>query len=170
MGEYNPAGRLPITLYRDLSSLPAFDDYSMRGRTYRYATRKPIFPFGHGLSYATFAYGKAKASKRVMKQGETLTVDIPVTNTGERDGEEVVQLYVSRPGDNEEPLHALRGFRRVAIAKGQTHTVSLTLTADDLEWYDTTTGTMRPMPSKYRLYYGGTSDIDKLQAVEITYK
>lgn len=170
MGEYNPAGRLPITFYKDISQLPPFEEYSMKGRTYRYLTTEPLFPFGHGLSYTTFAYGKAKASSKSIKTGDEVTITIPVTNTGERDGEEVVQLYLSRPGDKEGPTHALRGFQRVPLAKGETKAVSLTLNPDDLQWFDTNTNTMRVIPGEYMLSYGGTSDLSKLQSLKLKIK
>lgn len=170
MGEYNPAGRLPITFYKDISQLPPFEEYSMKGRTYRYLTTEPLFPFGHGLSYTTFAYGKAKASSKSIKTGDEVTITIPVTNTGERDGEEVVQLYLSHPGDKEGPTHALRGFQRVPLAKGETKAVSLTLNPDDLQWFDTNTNTMRVIPGEYMLSYGGTSDLSKLQSLKLKIK
>lgn len=170
MGEYNPAGRLPITFYKDISQLPPFEEYSMKDRTYRYLTTEPLFPFGHGLSYTTFAYGKAKASSKSIKTGDEVTITIPVTNTGERDGEEVVQLYLSRPGDKEGPTHALRGFQRVPLAKGETKAVSLTLSPDDLQWFDTNTNTMRVIPGDYTLSYGGTSDLSKLQSLKLKIK
>ena len=98
-GDYSPAGRLPVTFYKSAEQLPPFADYSMKGRTYRYFTGEPLYPFGHGLSYTSFAYGKPKPSKASVKAGEEVVVSVDVRNSGSRDGDEVVQLYVSRKAD-----------------------------------------------------------------------
>ena len=149
-GDYNPSGKLPVTFYKNTNQLPDYEDYSMKERTYRYMTEKPLYPFGYGLSYTTFTYGEARLD------GMKLTV--PVTNTGSRDGEEIVQVYLSRPNDSEGPLQTLRAFKRVFIPKGQTVNVTLTLDEKSLEWFDTETNTMRPLKGAYTIYYGGTSD------------
>ena len=94
-GDYNPAGRLPVTFYRNIAQLPDFEDYNMTGRTYRYFKGDPLFPFGYGLSYTTFNYGNIKL-EQTIKVGETAKMVIPVTNTGNRDGEEVVQVYLKK--------------------------------------------------------------------------
>lgn len=167
-GEYNPAGRLPLTFYRSTSQLPDFEDYSLKGRTYRYFKGTPLFHFGHGLSYTNFEYGNARLSAPSIKAGETLTVTIPVSNIGARDGEEVVQVYLRRPGDKEGPSHALRGFKRVAIAKGNTTDVEIALSPEDFEWFDTETNTMRQLEGEYEILYGGTSDVNKLKKTSIT--
>ena len=167
-GEYNPAGRLPLTFYRSTSQLPDFEDYSLKGRTYRYFKGTPLFHFGHGLSYTNFEYGNARLSAPSIKAGETLTVTVPVSNIGARDGEEVVQVYLRRPGDKEGPSHALRGFKRVAIAKGNTTNVEIVLSPEDFEWFDTETNTMRQLEGEYEILYGGTSDVNKLKKTSIT--
>ena len=149
-GDYNPSGKLPVTFYKNTDQLPDYEDYSMKGRTYRYMTEKPLYPFGYGLSFTTFTYGEARLD------GMKLTV--PVTNTGSRDGDEIVQVYLSRPNDSEGPLQTLRAFKRVFIPKGQTVNVTLTLDEKSLEWFDTETNTMRPLKGAYTIYYGGTSD------------
>ncbi len=149
-GDVNPSGKLPVTFYKSTEQLPDYEDYSMKGRTYRYMTDKPLFPFGYGLSYTTFAYGDASLNG--------MTITIPVTNTGSRDGEEIVQVYLSRPNDPEGPIQTLRAFKRVSIPKGKTTEVSLTLDEKSLEWYDTETNTMRPLKGAYTIHYGGTSD------------
>lgn len=102
-GDYNPAGRLPVTFYRNVSQLPDFEDYNMVGRTYRYMQDIPLFPFGYGLSYTTFSYGKVVLDKNEVTAGQTLKLTVPVTNTGKRDGEEVVQVYLKKQGDTEGP-------------------------------------------------------------------
>lgn len=167
-GDYNPAGRLPVTFYKSTAQLPDFEDYSMKGRTYRYMTEAPLFPFGHGLSYTTFQYGEASLSATEIKGDESVTLSIPVTNTGNRDGEEVVQIYVRRKGDSEGPVYALRGFKRVSIAKGSTSTVVLPLSKESFEWFDTATNTMRPIEGNYEVLYGGTSDAKQLKVIPVT--
>lgn len=169
-GTYNPAGRLPVTFYKSTSQLPDFEDYTMKGRTYRYMTEAPLFPFGYGLSYTTFQYGNAALSAPTIGYGEKVTLTIPVSNIGKKDGEEVVQVYVRRPGDTEGPSHALRAFKRVAIAKGQASQVEIPLLKEDFEWFDTNTNTMRPIEGEYELLYGGSSDMNHLKSVSITIK
>lgn len=164
-GDYNPAGRLPVTFYKNVEQLPDFEDYSMKGRTYRYMKQQPLFPFGHGLSYTTFAYGDAKLSKNTIGDGESVTLTIPVSNVGQRDGEEVVQVYLNHPDDREGPRYTLRAFKRVRVPAGQTKSVTIPLTSESFEWFDKTTNTMRPLEDSYELLYGGTSDKDKLKTI-----
>lgn len=156
-GDYNPAGRLPVTFYKNVGQLPDYEDYSMKGRTYRYFEGTPLFPFGHGLSYTTFAYGKAE-----VKDGCLL---VPVTNTGSMDGDEVVQLYLNRPDDAGGPRKTLRAFKRVHIPTGATRTVSLLLTEETFNWWDTATNTVHPLKGSYKLLYGGSSDDRTLQTM-----
>ena len=163
LGEYNPAGRLPVTFYRNLAQLPDFEDYSMKGRTYRYFQGDPLFRFGHGLSYTTFDYGTPSVEKVV----DGLLVTVPVTNTGSRDGEEVVQVYLSKPDDKDGPSHALRAFRRVTVPAGQTINVTLPMASESLEWYDPSKELMTRIPGTYRVLIGGTSDPALLKSVEI---
>ena len=160
-GDYNPAGRLPVTFYRDTTQLPDFQDYSMKGRTYRYMKGQPLYAFGHGLSYSTFEYGEAK-----VDNGQLI---VNVTNTSKRDGEEVVQLYLQRPDDAEGPIKTLRGFQRVAIGAGQTATVTFDLDDERFAWWDPVTHTVRPREGNYRLLYGGSSDDRQLRAIEYSY-
>ena len=169
-GNYNPAGRLPVTFYKNTNQLPDFQDYSMKGRTYRYMTEAPLFPFGYGLSYTTFAYGDARLSSPAMQKGGKLSLVIPVSNTGKYDGEEVVQVYLRRPGDTDGPRQALRAFKRVAIAKGATQEVTIEFTDAAFEWFDPQTNTMHPLAGEYEILYGGTSDSSQLKAVSLTYK
>lgn len=156
-GDYNPAGRLPVTFYKNVGQLPDYEDYSMKGRTYRYFEGTPLFLFGHGLSYTTFAYGKAE-----VKDGCLL---VPVTNTGSMDGDEVVQLYLNRPDDANGPRKTLRAFKRVHIPSGATRTVSLPLTEETFNWWDTATNTVHPLKGSYKLLYGGSSDDRALQTM-----
>lgn len=168
-GAYNPAGRLPVTFYKSTKQLPDFEDYSMKGRTYRYMTEQALFPFGHGLSYTTFTYGDAQLSSNNKQKGTPLSLCIPITNSGEYDGEEVVQIYLRRPDDKEGPTLTLRAFERINIKKGETKNIIIKLNDEDLEWFDTTTNTMRPLSGTYEILYGGTSDIKQLKVTRFTY-
>ncbi|MGD8897790.1 MAG: glycoside hydrolase family 3 C-terminal domain-containing protein [Acidobacteriota bacterium] len=125
-GTNNPSGRLPVTLYTGIDQLPEFTDYSMAGRTYRYFEGEPLFPFGHGLSYSTFAYSDLEAPAE-LNAGEPLSVEAQVTNTGTREGDEVVQVYLTFPKLPGAPLRALRGFTRVHLKPGESETVRFTL-------------------------------------------
>ena len=127
-GANNPAGRLPVTFYRSVDQLPAFTDYSMQGRTYRYFKGDALFPFGFGLSYSTFRYSQMQAHRT----GTGGLVEVSVRNTSAREGDEVVQLYVAGGPGREEPIRNLRGFRRIHLRAGESQRVSFTLTADAL--------------------------------------
>ncbi|MCM3874640.1 MAG: glycoside hydrolase family 3 C-terminal domain-containing protein [Pyrinomonadaceae bacterium] len=131
-GKNNPAGRLPVTFYTGVDQLPPFEDYAMKGRTYRYFEGKPLYQFGHGLSYTTFAYNSLRFSKSPIKAGDSLSAEVKVTNTGKREGDEVVQLYLSFPNAAGAPLRALRGFRRVHLKPGESQTVRFELKDRDL--------------------------------------
>jgi beta-glucosidase len=130
-GTNNPSGRLPITIYTGLEQLPEFTDYSMARRTYRYFDGQPLFPFGHGLSYTSFAYSDLKVPPTV-EAGEPLQVETQVANTGAREGDEVVQVYLTFPKLPGAPLRALRGFTRVHLKPGEGQTVRFTLNDRDL--------------------------------------
>ena len=130
-GDYNPSGRLPVTFYRSVDQLPPFDNYDMQGRTYRYFGGQPLYPFGHGLSYTSFAYSDLEiAGAQEAAPGDSLSVSVTVSNTGNRSGEEVVQVYISHLEPSVPvPVRALAGFRRIALAAGEQRTVSFTLPA-----------------------------------------
>ncbi|MEZ4828228.1 MAG: glycoside hydrolase family 3 C-terminal domain-containing protein [Bacteroidia bacterium] len=133
-GQANPSGRLPVTFYASTSQLPAYDDYSMKGRTYRYMTETPLYPFGFGLSYTTFSYSNLKLSSETIKPGENLYVSVTVSNTGSKAGEEVVQLYLTDvKASVDVPLSALKGFKRVHLEPGTSRVVNFTLTPADME-------------------------------------
>lgn len=166
-GDYNPAGRLPMTFYRNISQLPDFEDYNMAGHTYRFFKDAPLFPFGHGLSYTTFRYGKAKMDS-ALKAGKTLRITVPVTNTGKRDGEEVVQVYLRKQGDTDGPVKTLRAFRRIRIPKGKTVKVALELTSKQLEWWNEQSNTMRTVEGTYDILVGGSSREADLQIHELS--
>ena len=161
-GDYNPAGKLPVTFYKSSDQLPDYEDYSMKGRTYRYFD-DALFPFGYGLSYTHFEMGNEKLEMRNDGSG-TLTVD--VTNTGKRDGDEVVQLYIRDLQDKDGPLKSLRGFQRVAVKAGQTKTVTIRLTPKSFEFWDSATNTMRMKPGRYELLFGNNSANGSLKRLE----
>lgn len=131
-GDYNPAGRLPVTFYRSIEQLPPFEDYSMKERTYKYFTGDPLYPFGHGLSYTTFAYKKLVVPGSV-KAGDPVKLSITVSNTGKRAGEEVVQVYITdRQASAPVPIRKLAGFRRVHLKAGQSRKISFTIDPREL--------------------------------------
>ena len=152
-GKANPAGRLPLTFYRDVAELPPFEDYSMRGRTYRYFAGTPVYPFGHGLSYSTFEYGpvRIEAVGGVAEHG--LRVTTTVRNTSERVGEEVAQLYLDPPEFEGAPRLALRGFQRFELRPGEQRTVSFDLSPRDLSFV-TRDGVRQIFPGEHRVTVG----------------
>ncbi len=154
-GDINPGGKLPVTFYKSTSQLPDYEDYSMRGRTYRYFS-DPLFAFGYGMSYTTFEIGDATVSR----EGNNFKVKIPVTNTGRRDGSETVQIYLRDIQDTDGPLKSLRAFQRVNVKSGQTVTAELTLTPKQLEFFDPMSNTMRMKQGTVEMLYG-TSSQDK---------
>ena len=131
-GLNNPAGRLPVTFYEGVHQLPRFEDYAMKGRTYRYFTGTPLWPFGYGLSYSTFQYRGLKLPTAPVKAGAPLHASVTVTNSGSVAGDEVVQLYLSFPDVSGAPIRALRGFRRVHLAPGASENVAFDLSPRDL--------------------------------------
>ena len=149
-GDVNPSGKLPVTFYRSVEDLPDFENYDMQGHTYRYFKGKPLYAFGYGLSYTTFKYGRAKIRNN--------SIIIPVKNTGKRDGTEIVQVYVRRPDDKNGPVKTLRIFRRVFVPAGKTVKVCLPLEDETFLWWSEEKQDMVPLPGKYRLLYGGSSD------------
>ena len=159
-GDCNPSGKLSVTFYKDDSQLPDFEDYSMKGRTYRYFN-DPLFAFGYGLSYTNFEIGEAK-----MQGKESIT--IPVTNIGNCAGTETVQVYIRNLSDAEGPLKSLRAFQRVDVKKGETVNVTLKLDEKSFEFWDPETNTMRTKPGKYEILYGNSSMDKDLKKMTIT--
>jgi beta-glucosidase len=133
-GKMNPAGRLPLTFYRSVADLPPFDDYSMTGRTYRYFQSSPVYPFGFGLSYSTFAYGPVRVEAVDGSADRGLRVTTTIQNTSNRAGEEVAQLYLDPPDFEGAPRLALRGFQRFRLQPGEQRTVSFVLSPRDLSF------------------------------------
>jgi beta-glucosidase len=136
-GDYNPGGRLPITFYRSVDDLPPFEDYAMKGRTYRFFAGQPLYPFGHGLSYTTFTYDHLQTSADALPANDTITISVDVTNSGSRAGDEVVQLYIQHTGSTvERPRQELKGYRRIRLEAGETRSVQFRLAASALAYWD----------------------------------
>ncbi|MET0981951.1 MAG: glycoside hydrolase family 3 C-terminal domain-containing protein, partial [Telluria sp.] len=170
-GQENPGGRLPVTFYERLADLPPFDDYAMAGRTYRYFAGKPVYPFGHGLSYTSFAYGPLQVAASGGKPELGVTVSTEITNTGSRDGDEVVQLYLAPPAFDGAPRLALRGFERVSLKAGERKQVSFQLAPRDLSFV-TRDGERQLMPGTHTLSVGsgqpGTGVAGNSAAITLT--
>ena len=162
-GDYNPAGRLPVTFYAGTEQLPDFEDYSMENRTYRYFRGEPLYAFGYGLSYTSFSYGDAKVSGGPRD----MTLTVPVTNTGSRDGEEVVQVYVKSLDNPDAPIKSLKGFRRVKVGAGKTETVKVQLSDSAFEFYEEAVDDLALRHGRSRILYGGSSLDRDLKGVEV---
>jgi len=164
-GDYNPAGRLTQTWVRSEADLPPMMDYNIRhGRTYLYLKSKPLYAFGYGLSYSTFAYSHLQVSKTKLASKEATTVSVDVRNTGTQDGDEVVQLYISHKHSTvERPGEELKGFQRITLKAGQSRTVTLSLTAKDLAYWQESSHTFTIEPDSVEIRVGGSSDNLPLQ-------
>ena len=154
-GQNNPAGRLPVTFYKSVSQLPPFTDYSMKNRTYRYFTGEPLYGFGYGLSYSSFAFSNIQLSTYTVKAGEALTVQADVKNTSGVAGDEVAELYIEYGQRADAPIRALKGFQRIHLAPGQTRRVSFTLDPRDLS-LATEEGALMVQPGSYTVFVGGS--------------
>ncbi|MDZ5648221.1 glycoside hydrolase family 3 C-terminal domain-containing protein [Nitrospirillum sp. BR 11828] len=152
-GKTNPAGRLPLTFYRSVADLPPFDDYAMTGRTYRYFTGQAVYPFGFGLSYTRFDYGPVTVQPTHGGAENGVRVTATVTNTGDRAGDEVAQLYLTPPAFEGAPRLALRGFQRLTLAPGESRTVSFELSPRDLSFV-TRDGERQVMAGTYQVSVG----------------
>lgn len=153
-GDYNPSGRLPVTVYKSVDQLSDFEDYSMKNKTYRYFQGEPLYEFGYGLSYTSFKYSNLKMNKEITTD-QSLNLSIDVTNSGKKDGEEIVQLYLSHKGLNfQMPIRALKAFERVSLKKGETKQVVFTLNPEQLAVIDEK-GQSVVMPCTVELAIGG---------------
>lgn len=165
-GDYNPSGKLPVTFYRDSTQLADFEDYSMKGRTYRYMS-DPLFPFGFGLSYTRFSIGRASCNTQEIGKGQSVTLTIPVSNTGKYKGTEILQVYLRREGDADGPLKTLKGYQRVELLPGATRDVTLILPAPSFEFFDREQLQMTALPGTYEILYGNSSATKDLKSLKI---
>ena len=172
-GDYNPGGKLPVTFYRSNDDLPDFMDYSMKNRTYRYFTGVPQYAFGYGLSYTTFSVGQGKISGKSGKSGKSgafCTITVPVTNTGNREGTETVQVYVKRLGDAGAPIKALKGFQKLTLKAGETQQAEITLDGEAFEYYEEKIDELAVKPGKYQILYGTSSRDEDLKSFDFMVK
>jgi len=161
-GDYNPAGRLPVTFYKDDKDLPPFSDYSMNNRTYRYFKGEPLYGFGYGLSYTTFSYNNLKMPSSINK-GKNVSVSVEVKNSGKRDGEEVVQLYVSSQNNKvNAPIKSLKGFQRISLKAGESKIVQFNLRPEDLSVNDDN-GNAKEFSGKVMVAIGGSQPDTKIK-------
>lgn len=161
-GDYNPGGKLPVTFYKRSDQLPDFEDYSMKGRTYRYFD-DPQFAFGYGLSYTQFNIGEGKISN----SGKDNELTVPVTNVGKKDGTEVVQVYIRDLSDPDGPLKSLRGFQRVDVKAGQTVQAKITLTPKSFAFFDPQTNTVHEKEGEFEVMYGTSSRNEDLKTLRV---
>ena len=153
-GDFSPAGRLPVTFYKSLEQLPAFEDYSMARRTYRYFSGEPLYSFGYGLSYTQFEYRQPRVSRELISADDSVTVSADVVNGGAMASDEVVQLYLTHAGLAGAPLRELRGFKRIHLAPGQSQRVAFTLRDRDLSIVDAD-GKRQIATGQVRAWIGG---------------
>ena len=165
-GDYNPSGKLPVTFYKSSSQLPDYEDYSMKGRTYRYFD-DALFPFGYGLSYTQFELGEPTIVP-TSAQSPGFTITVPVKNVGRRDGTEIVQLYIRDLQDTDGPLKSLRAFQRVDVKAGQTATASMKLEHNSFEFWDAASNTMRVKPGQYEILIGTSSQDKDMKTMTIS--
>jgi beta-glucosidase len=166
-GDYNPAGRLPVTFYKSDTDLPSFTDYSMDNRTYRYFKGKPLYGFGYGLSYTKFKYDQLKIPAS-SPAGKKIMVSVRLTNTGKMDGEEVTELYVSHPNQTTKTaIRALKGFKRIFIKAGESKILAFELSPDDLSVVDSD-GNLKNLPGKVLISVGGSQPDEQTKAIKKT--
>jgi len=165
-GDYNPAGKLPVSFYKNSEILGDFENYSMKGRTYRYTT-DVLFPFGFGLSYSKFIVGTGKLSKSKIKSDESIQLHIPLQNASKRDGTEIIQVYVKKVNDTDGPLKTLKAFKRVAVKAGTKENVVIDLPASSFEFYDAATMGLKVTSGEYEVYYGTSSAAKDLKTLKV---
>ncbi len=164
-GDYNPSGKLPVTFYRDTTQMPDFEDYTMKGRTYRYLTKEPLFPFGYGMSYTSFKIGDAKLSSEKISKNTNAFLEADVKNTGRINGTEVLQVYVKKVADTTGTIKTLRAFKRLQIAAGKTEHVKFELEPDAFMFYNPATLKMDVTRGAYEIWYGNSSATKDLKKV-----
>ena len=166
-GDYNPGGKLPVTFYASNDDLPDFLDYRMENRTYRYFRGKALYPFGYGLSYTTFSIGKGQLSASTMNKDGEVTLTVPVTNTGKREGTETVQVYVKALDYPDAPIKSLKGFQKLSLKAGETATATITLDGEAFEYYDESIDELSTRPGRYQILYGNSSQEKDLKMISL---
>jgi beta-glucosidase len=159
-GDYSPAGRLPLTFYKSVEQLPPFDDYNMKGRTYRYFSGEPLYPFGYGLSYTSFEYSNLRFEKSSLDERDDLALTVDVKNTGKIASDEVVQVYLTHPGVEGAPLRSLAGFRRVHVDAGQTQPVEVKIPNRNLSVVDAD-GNRKIVAGELKIWVGGGQPVTR---------
>lgn len=165
-GDYNPSGKLPVSFYKNSDKLGDFEDYSLKGRTYRYTT-DVLFPFGFGLSYSKFDIEAGNLSKSKIKSNEDAQLNFSIKNTSKRDGTEIVQVYVRKLNDADGPLKTLKAFKRIELKGGEKQNVTINLPASSFEFYDAKTRGMNITSGEYEVYYGSSSDAKDLKMIKL---
>ena len=166
-GDYNPSGKLPVTFYKSASQLPDYEDYEMKGRTYRYMTESPLYTFGYGLSYTTFEFEDAKLSSQSISKNQKVTITIPVKNTGNIRGDEIVQVYIKNTNDPDGPIKELKGVRRVSLKAGEKSDIAITLESKAFYSFNDAKQELEVRPGKYSILYGNSSNDKDLKNIEI---
>ncbi|HVX49141.1 MAG TPA: glycoside hydrolase family 3 C-terminal domain-containing protein, partial [Chitinophagaceae bacterium] len=156
-GKASPSGRLPVTFYKSLADLPGYKDYNMKDRTYRYFSGAVQYPFGFGLSYTTFTYSWAKQPQKQITGSDALRFSVNVQNTGNYDGDEVVQAYIKYPGGERMPLEELKGFKKIFVKKGGSGQVNISIPASELQKWDMAANSWKLYPGSYTLCIGNNS-------------
>jgi beta-glucosidase len=165
-GNYNPAGRLPVTFYKSVDDIPAFEDYSMNGRTYKYFKGTPLYTFGYGLSYSSFNYEAAELRSKLLNDADTIVLSVKISNTGKYSGAEVIQVYSKQPLElKDQPLKSLVAFQRVHFLKGETKEVVLSIPVSRLRHFNPDSNDYTIAKGQYELLIGAASDNIKLKAI-----
>lgn len=159
-GDHNPSGRLPVSFYKSINDIPAFDDYAMKGKTYRYCEKPVLYPFGFGLSFTKFSYRNLKLSSGVMK--EKIEITVTVKNTGNSNGDEVVQLYVHQQG--QQAIKELKGYQRVYLKRGESKQIAFSLKPGDLQHYSEAKDDLAILPGKVEIMIGASSQDIRLNS------
>jgi beta-glucosidase len=159
-GDFSPSGKLPLTFYKSVNQIPAFDDYDMKGRTYRYFTGEPLYPFGYGLSYTSFEYSNLSFDKPSVGASDDIVASVDVKNTGPMASDEVVEAYLTHPGAKGAPIRALAGFKRVHLNPGETQKVQITIPNRNLSVVDLS-GTRKISPGTVQVWVGGGQPVGR---------
>lgn len=163
-GDYNPAGRLPVTFYKSVNDIPAFEDYSMKGRTYKYFNGSPLYAFGYGLSYTTFKFNSSEFKSQLLTESDTIVLSVNLTNTGNREGDEVIQVYIKQPKElKDQPIKTLVAFKRVHFLNGESRETEIKIPVNRLRHFNTLINDYSVAHGNYELLIGASSDDIRLK-------